>query len=98
MKTHRRPDRKPAPALEWLCDITGKTARITSIGGTALLVENHRGLIAYEAERVEIQTGCGRVVITGSQLTLSDVRRDALIVRGEIQNVQLPDGGVHAAP
>lgn len=98
MKTHRRSDRKPAPALEWLCDITGKTARITSIGGTALLVENHRGLIAYESDRIELQTGCGSVVITGSQLTLSDVRKDALIVRGEIRNVQLPCGDVHAAP
>ena len=51
-----------------------------------------------KADRIELQTGCGSVVITGSQLTLSDVRKDALIVRGEIRNVQLPCGDVHAAP
>ncbi len=98
MKKHRISDRRSAPALEWLCDISGKTARITSIGGTALLVENHRGLIAYEAERIELKTGCGSVVITGSHLALSDVRRDALIVRGDIRNVQLPCGDDNAAP
>lgn len=98
MRTRKGSDRRPAPALEWLCDISGRTARITSVGGTALLVENHRGLIAYETDRIEIRTGCGSAVITGTGLTLSDVRRDALIVRGKIRNVQLPCGDEDAAP
>ena len=87
MRTHRRSDRKPAPALEWLCDITGKTARITSIGGTALLVENHRGLCALGQEKIVVRTECGLLGICGCGLTLSEVRPDAMVVQGTITGV-----------
>ena len=33
--------RTSAPALEWICDLSGQAARVTTIGNRALLVENH---------------------------------------------------------
>ena len=88
--------KKGAPALEWFCDLSGKTARITSIGNRALLVENHRGILEYRQDRVILATGCGSVCVEGDELLLSEVRRDALIIRGEIRHVNLPCG--EAAP
>lgn len=89
MKTKRG-----APALEWLCDLTGRTARITSMGNRTLLVENHRGVMEFGEERIVLATGCGSVTVEGAGLALSQLRRDALIIEGEIANVQLPCGEV----
>ena len=85
-----RPD---APALEWLSDLSGKTARITSVGSRMLMVENHRGILLYESGRILLATRCGAIEITGEDLSLSEVRQDALIVRGEIRHVELPCSG-----
>lgn len=84
--------RRDAPALEWLCDLSGRAARITSIGNRALLVENHRGILEFQQDRIALATGCGSVLVEGEQLLLSEVRRDALIIRGEIRHVKLPCG------
>ena len=89
---NRRSARSEAPALEWLSDLCGKTARITSVGSGMLLVENHRGILAYESERISLATGCGAVEISGEKLRLTEVRRDALMVRGRIRHVELPCG------
>jgi len=89
----RKPSARPdAPALEWLSDLSGKTARITSVGSRMLMVENHRGILLYESGRVMLASGCGVIEIAGEKLSLCEVRRDALIVRGEIRHVNLPCG------
>ena len=81
-----------AGALEWLSDLSGKTARITSVGSNRLLVENHRGILLYESGRIQLATRCGCIEISGETLSLCEVRTDALIVRGNIRHVELPCG------
>lgn len=92
MKTHKT--RRSTPALDWLCDLSGRTARITSLGNRSLLVENHRGILDFTSERILLATVCGEVEIVGSDLNLSDVRRDALIIQGSIRDVKLPQAEV----
>ncbi|MBP3411362.1 MAG: YabP/YqfC family sporulation protein [Clostridia bacterium] len=91
MKTHK--PRRGLPALDWLCDLSGRTARITSLGNRSLLVENHRGILDFTSDRILLATACGEAEVVGSGLSLSDVRRDALIIRGDIRDVKLPHGG-----
>lgn len=93
MKTHK--PRRSVPALDWLCDLSGKTARITSLGNRSMLVENHRGLLEFTDERIRLSTDCGEVEVVGSGLSLGDVRRDALIIRGSIHDVKLPGREAH---
>ncbi len=88
MKTGRKRGR--AQALEWIDDLSGKSARVTSIGRRTLLVENHAGIIEYAQSRVLLASGCGTIEVEGSRLTLSEVRRGALMIRGEIRRVNLP--------
>lgn len=88
MKTHK--SRRSAPALDWLCDLSGRTARITSLGNRSLLVENHRGILDFSAKRILLATACGEAEITGGNLVLQDVRRNSLIIHGNIQDVKLP--------
>lgn len=81
------------PALEWLSDVSGRTARITSIGSRTLLVENHCGIERYASDEILLATRCGSIRIGGDGLQLSEVRRDAVIVRGSIRSVELPCEG-----
>ena len=84
------PGRRQRARADWFCDLSGKTARITSIGNRSLLVENHCGILEFTEERITLATRCGSVVVTGGGLSLSQVRRDALVIDGSIRDVQLP--------
>ena len=91
----RVPRRRSLPALEWVEDATGRCARATIIGSRSLLVENHTGILSFTDSRVRLDTARGPLCVTGSGLTLRDVRPGALIVRGDIARVELPcaEGG-----
>lgn len=91
---HRNASHAGTPALEWISDLSGKTARITSIGSHSVLVENHCGIREFTQERICLATRCGMICVEGSGLSLTEVRRDALVVRGEIRHVGLPCGEV----
>lgn len=90
MKSEKARRSAGAPALEWLCDLSGKTARVTSIGNRSLLVENHCGILEFTAERIALASRCGNIEVEGAELSLAEVRRDALVIRGSIRNVKLP--------
>ena len=79
--------------LEWAEDAAGRCARITAIGSHSLLVENHTGLRAFSQELVRLDTRAGALCVSGSGLTLRDVRPGALIIRGRISRVELPCAG-----
>ena len=70
--------------VESLADVP----RLTLIGCRSAVVEQHRGLLLYERERIEI--GGGRVClrICGADLQLRAMDRDVLLIRGEIVSVE----------
>ena len=88
-----RPARPPIPALEWAKDISGKYARITAVGNRRLLVENHTGILDFSSACISLNTASGPILINGCGLYLANVRRGALMVVGEIRQVQLPCKG-----
>ena len=63
--------------------------RITLTGRKRICVENHRGLLVYTAERVEIHGGRLRVCILGTDLYLRVMKKDAVVITGEICSVEL---------
>jgi len=85
-----RPKAIGSPALEWISDLSGKTARITSIGSRSLMVENYTGIEEYGADCVCLKTRCGIIKVEGTSLSLSEVRKGALIISGDIRHVNLP--------
>ena len=62
---------------------------------TALCRQMNRRILEFTAQRVRLDTRRGPLCVTGEGLTLCDVRRGALTVRGEIRRVELPcpEGG-----
>ena len=83
--------RLDAPQLDWFCDVSGRAARVTSIGGRMLLVENHTGILEFTDSRILLSTKCGQISVEGSDLALNEARSDLLAIRGRIRNVRLPD-------
>ena len=90
-RRRRRP--QPTDALAWADDLLGHCARVTALGSRRILVENHTGILELTEDRVRLSTGCGPITIAGRSLSLCDVRKNALIVRGEIERVDLPPEG-----
>ena len=62
---------------------------VTTIGGARALVENHLGLLAYGQDCVRVRCRRGAASIRGSGLALREVRKDALIITGRIDSVEL---------
>ena len=86
----RRPD---LPTLEWAEDMTGRCPRITAVGSHSLMVENHTGLLSFSDTRVVLDSHAGSVCVMGRGLSLGCVCSGAMIVRGEVQRVELPCKG-----
>lgn len=89
----QRPRHENVPALEWVRDVSGKTARVTAIGSRRLLIENHTGIQTFTDELVCLTTACGPLSVCGKDLSLCEVRENALIVHGCIRKVELPEEG-----
>ena len=93
MPKARKPSHPAAPALEWLSDISGRAARATAIGSRRILIENHTGILDFTDDQVRLSTASGPLCVYGQDLTLCEVRENALIVHGIIRRVDLPEGG-----
>lgn len=91
-KPHR-PPHPPIPALEWTAQALGRTARIIVLGSRRMMVENHLGILDFSDTCLRLNSLKGVITIEGRNLTLRDVRKDALIVIGDIHRVQLPKEG-----
>ena len=58
-------------------------------GDQRVLVENHRGIIAYSTEKVLVNVAFGTVCICGCGLRLIRMTREQLVIRGRIDAVSL---------
>ena len=76
-------------ALDLPQDIVFNLPKTTLIGDVQLLVENHRGLIAYTPREIRIRTARGELVVAGSRLRIGSILPQELVVDGRILHVQL---------
>lgn len=68
---------------------TAGLLKVTLAGRGRVLVENHRGLLEYGRDCVEIAGGRMRLRIRGDGLELRAMDREALAVTGRIYAVEL---------
>lgn len=61
--------------------------RLTFHGPVHVAVENHRGLVEFEAGRVTIATASGRLVVVGRDLRLGVVRPGEITIAGVVAAV-----------
>ena len=65
-------------------DVFAGEPRVTLTGRRRALVENHRGLLRYEKEIVEVQCGRTMLRIRGEGLALVAMRGSEMLVEGDI--------------
>lgn len=58
--------------------------RLTVIGKTQCLLENHRGVIEYTAERVRVAVNDGEIVICGANLVIRCLTSEEITLDGKI--------------
>ena len=93
-KNISRPSRRASPgAIEWQGALQSGAARVTVLGSKRLLVENHTGLIEFTANVIRLNSAGGAIAIEGKNLSISDMRRQQLIIHGQISRVLLPEEG-----
>ena len=58
-------------------------------GQERVLIENHRGIIAYSPCQVTVRVQFGTYNIYGCNLRIAKMGKDQLVIQGKIDNVQL---------
>jgi sporulation protein YqfC len=61
-------------------------------GNARVLVEHHMGVTEYGTERIRVRVKYGDVCICGCGLELSRMTKGQLIIRGQIDSIQLNRG------
>ena len=70
-------------------DLLGDVPRLTLTGNSQALVENHKELLSYTEEAVELGCGKLRLRIRGEGLRLQTMDREELLVAGRIFSVEV---------
>lgn len=79
-------DRKVAnSARQW---ISGQPL-IEILGDHRLLIERHRGVLAYDTEQIMIKVRFGEITVHGCDLLLAKMSQEQLVVTGKIQGVAI---------
>lgn len=86
-------------AQEWMermadkLDLSGEPiperAIVELYGTNRVLIEHHRGITQYSRESICVTVSYGTLRIRGSELELSKMSRQQLIIRGHIMSVSL---------
>lgn len=63
--------------------------RITISGDGRVLIEGHRGLLEYSAERIAAAGAGGRIIVKGEGLALASMSGRELVVTGRLWAVEL---------
>ena len=52
-----------------------------------VLIENHRGIVAYSGDRIAVKVKFGLLEVTGEELELTRMTGETLIISGKIQGI-----------
>lgn len=68
-------------------DLVFASAKLTVIAGSKILVENHKGIIEYGAQRIVIAINRGKLCFSGSGFTIDAMNKNELLISGKLQCV-----------
>ena len=67
--------------------------RVTVTGGGEVCVENHKGLLGYTRQQVEVPGGRIHVRVLGQELELLHMTPEVLVIQGAVYAVELEQRG-----
>lgn len=88
MKKLRELPYELADKLELPEDVLLGSGKLTVTGGRSAVIENHRGVLEYTAERIVVAVLRGKVCLDGTGLRLKAMNKNELLVGGRIRNIE----------
>lgn len=79
---------KVSEAFELPKEITLDLPKISIIGNIQTLIENHKGIIEYNPERIRVNSSIGVIRIEGKEMNLRNIGSDDIIITGEIKSME----------
>ncbi len=67
--------------------------KLTMIGNCDIMIENYKGIVEYDSERLRINTGAGIVKLTGTGLYIKEITSEDIIVSGTIHSLEFVNAG-----
>ena len=80
--------KKAAERLDIPVDVMAGVSRVEIIGMRQVYVENHRGILEYSGEEIQLNTDSHVLRIHGSGLEVSSMNASQIKLSGEIESVQ----------
>jgi len=93
-KKEKKEETKPgirerlAEILELPKEIVMNIPKMTMIGNKDLIIENYKGIIEYESNRIRINTGAGIIKITGDLMSIKEITSEDILVSGNISSLE----------
>ncbi|HHV29684.1 sporulation protein YqfC [Acetivibrio mesophilus] len=79
---------KMAELLELPKEIVLDLPKITMFGNKNLIVENYKGIIEYDNNRIRVNTGKGIIRVAGDSLVIKEITSEDLMIDGEILSLE----------
>jgi len=68
-------------------DVIHDLPRITMIGNRQLYIENHRGVINFSPNELQLALTSGQIRIEGSELVIRAILPEEVFIEGTIQDI-----------
>lgn len=62
--------------------------KVTMFGNGHFVIENYKGIIEYDSERIRINTAKGIIKIFGQNLEINTVTNEEILITGIVNNVE----------
>lgn len=79
---------KISEALELPKEVLLNASKLSMIDGGNLIIENYKGIIEYENERIRVNTGKGIIKINGQNLIVREITSENILIDGQIQSLE----------
>lgn len=93
-KKKQKPEKLKQKVSEFLAlpkELTLDLSKITITGNRELFIENYKGIIEYEENRIRIKTKEGVVKLEGNNMSIKEITSDDIIIYGVIDSIQFLD-------
>ncbi|KYH31012.1 sporulation protein YqfC [Neomoorella mulderi] len=87
MDRARRLEKAITDYLELPADAVLDLPRLTLVGNSRLVVENHRGISEYQPDLVRLKLSTGELEIKGTGMLLREIKPDAIALEGTIHSL-----------
>ncbi len=79
---------KFAEMLDLPKEIVLNIPKITLVGNKDMMIENFKGIMEYEDDRIRVNTGIGVVKISGARLLIREITSEDIIISGDIRALE----------